>query len=76
VRTGLTGLTAGYFAIVLTEFEVRTDPCDIGATMAACADHVVTDTPWGLYQGPPILAALLFIFLALEPLVPEASSTP
>jgi hypothetical protein len=67
VKTGLAGMTAGYFASALTEFEVRTDPCDIGSTLARCADHVPGGTPWEVYQGPVFLAALLFFLLALEP---------
>jgi hypothetical protein len=30
VRIGLVGVTAGYFASALQEFQVATDPCDIG----------------------------------------------
>src|SRR4051812_14754227 len=40
VRTGLIGLTAGYFASALAEFQTATDPCDIGATFSSCAGHV------------------------------------
>jgi hypothetical protein len=66
VRTGLIGLTAGYFASALTEFQVATDPCDIGATLERCAGHVAGGTPWIVYQGPLILAMLLFAFIAFE----------
>jgi len=68
-RTGLIGLTAGYFATALSEFEVATDPCDIAATLARCAGQPASGTPWIVYQGPMILAMLLFVFIALEPLV-------
>jgi hypothetical protein len=63
VRTGLFGFTAGYFAVALTEFEVATDPCDIGATLARCTDDLVMGSPWIVYQAPVILAALLFVFV-------------
>ena len=66
VRTGLIGLTAGYFASALSEFEVATDPCDIGSTIARCAGEATVGTPWIVYQGPLILAMLLFIFIAFE----------
>jgi hypothetical protein len=69
VRTGLIGLTAGYFAVALSEFEVATDPCDIGSTIARCAGEATIGTPWIVYQGPLILAMLLFIFIAFEPLL-------
>jgi hypothetical protein len=71
VRTGLAGITAGYFAMALSEFEVRTNPCDIGSTLAVCGGHVPGDTPWGVYHGPVILATCLFVFLVLEPLLPR-----
>jgi hypothetical protein len=67
VRTGMIGLTAGYFATALSEFEVATDPCDIGAALERCATDVVKGAPWVVYQGPMILAMLLFIFIVLEP---------
>jgi len=70
-RTGLIGLTAGYFATALSEFEVATDPCDIGATLDRCATDVVKGAPWVVYQGPLILAVLAFVFIVLEPLVRE-----
>ena len=69
VRTGLIGLTAGYFASALTEFQVATDPCDIGATLERCASHVPGGTPWVVYQGPLVLATLLFVFICFEPLL-------
>ena len=69
VRTGMIGLTAGYFASALTEFQVATDPCDIAPTLARCAGHVAAGTPWIVYQGPLILAMLLFVFIAFEPLL-------
>jgi hypothetical protein len=69
VRTGLIGLTAGYFASALSEFEVATDPCDIGSTLARCVGETTLGTPWIVYQGPLILAMLLFIFIAFEPLL-------
>jgi hypothetical protein len=72
-RTGLIGLTAGYFATALTEFQVATDPCDIGAKFARCAGAPVLGAPWIVYQGPLILAMLLFVFIALEPFLPEAA---
>jgi len=67
VRTGMVGLTAGYFAAALSEFEVATDPCDIGATLDRCAGHVPGGGPWIVYQGPLILGVLLFLFIAFEP---------
>ncbi len=67
VKTGLIGMTAGYFAAALAEFEVATDPCDIGAHLERCVDHVVGGLPWAVYQGPLILAVLLFFLLVLEP---------
>jgi hypothetical protein len=67
VRTGMFGLTAGYFATALTEFQVATDPCDIGAALERCATDVVKGAPWVVYQGPLILAVLLFIFIVFEP---------
>ncbi|HYI22533.1 MAG TPA: hypothetical protein VEX62_07845 [Candidatus Limnocylindrales bacterium] len=76
VKTGLAGMTAGYFASALSEFEVATDPCDIGSTLARCADHVLGGTPWAVYQGPVLLAVLLFFLLALEPYVSEAQPPP
>ncbi len=76
VKTGLVGITAGYFASTLSEFEVATDPCDIGSTLERCADHVVGGTPWAVYQGPIVLAVLLFILLALEPYVSDAPPPP
>jgi hypothetical protein len=69
VRVGLIGLTAGYFATALSEFEVATDPCDIGATLERCAGHIPSGHPWVVYQGPLILAMLLFVFIAFEPLL-------
>lgn len=76
VKTGLAGLTAGYFAAMLSAFEVATDPCDIASTMAQCVGQVAGGTPWAVYQGPLIIAALLFILLALEPYVSEAQEQP
>jgi hypothetical protein len=67
VRTGLVALTAGYFASALTEFQVATDPCDIGSTFERCAGHVAGGLPWVVYQGPLLLAMLLFVFIAFEP---------
>ncbi len=75
VKTGLAGMTAGYFASALTEFEVRTDPCDIGATLERCANHVVGGTPYEVYQEPVFLAVLLFFLIALEPYVSRARET-
>lgn len=69
VRTGLIGLTAGYFATSLTQFEVATDPCDVGGTFERCVGQVAGGEPWGVYQGPVILAVLLFVFIAFEPLL-------
>jgi hypothetical protein len=69
VRLGLVGMSAGYFATALSEFEVATDACDIGSTLERCVGHVPGGHPWVVYQGPLILAVLVFIFLALEPLV-------
>ena len=69
VRTGLIGLTAGYFAASLSEFQVATDPCDIGSTLDRCAGHVPGGLPWLVYQGPLLLAMLLFVFIAFEPMV-------
>lgn len=69
VRFGLFGLTAGYFASALQEFQVATDPCDIGATLERCATHVPGGLPWVVYQGPLILAMLLFVFIVFEPLL-------
>jgi len=66
VRTGLFGLTAGYFASALTEFQVATDPCDIGSTLERCSGHVPGGLPWAVYQGPLFLAILLFVFIAFE----------
>jgi hypothetical protein len=62
-------MTAAYFASALSEFEVATDPCDIGATMERCAGHVPGGQPWAVYEEPLLLAILLFFFLALEPIV-------
>ncbi len=73
VRTGLIGVTAGYFAAALSEFEVATDPCDIGATLERCAGHVPGGMPWAVYQGPLIIAILLFVFVAFEPLLHKES---
>ena len=67
VRIGLFGVTAGYFATALQEFQVATDPCDIGATLERCATHIPGGIPWVVYQGPLLLAILLFIFIAFEP---------
>ena len=75
VRTGLIGLTAGYFATALSEFEVATDPCDIGATLDRCVGHVPGGGPWVVYQGPLILGVLLFIFIAFEPLLTKKTET-
>ncbi len=79
-RTGLIGLTAGYFASALTEFQVATDPCDIGATLERCAGHVPGGTPWVVYQGPLVIAMLLFVFIVfehlLEPGPPAAAPRP
>jgi hypothetical protein len=66
-RIGLIGLTAGYFATALTEFEVFTDPCDIGATLERCMTDVVRGAPWNIYVGPLFLAVLIFGVIALEP---------
>ena len=73
VRFGLFGLTAGYFASALQEFQVATDPCDIGATLERCATHVPGGLPWVVYQGPLILAVLLFVFIVFEPLLTSPS---
>jgi len=67
VRLGLVGLVAGYFAEALQEFQVATDPCDIGATMERCAGHVPGGVPWQVYQGPLFLAVLLFVLIACQP---------
>ena len=67
VKTGFAGLVAGYFAAALSEFEVATNPCDIGATFAACVGHIAGGHPFAVYEGPMIVAALLFFLLALEP---------
>jgi hypothetical protein len=75
VRTGLFALTAGYFATALQEFQVATDPCDIGSTLERCADHVPSGVPWVVYQGPLMLAILLFVFIVFEPLLRLQSST-
>jgi hypothetical protein len=66
-RTGLAGLTGGYFATALTEFEVATDPCDIGATLERCANDVAVGTPWSVYLGPLVLAVLFFVSFIVEP---------
>jgi hypothetical protein len=71
VRTGLIGLTAGYFASALSEFQTATDPCDIGATFQRCAGHVPGGLPWLVYQGPLLLAILVFVFIAFQPPAPE-----
>src|SRR6187551_822637 len=76
VRTGLFALTAGYFATALQEFQVATDPCDIGATLERCATHVPGGIPWLVYQGPLLLAMLLFVFLVFEPALTTRSSQP
>ncbi len=68
-KAGLIALAAGYFAAALSEFEVATDPCDIGAILASCATDLVKGEPYGVYQGPLILAALAFVVIALEPFV-------
>lgn len=75
-KTGLIGLTAGYFATALSEFEVVTDPCDIGATLDRCATDVVKGAPWIVYQGPLFLAVLLFVLIVLEPLVAKSRGSP
>ena len=67
VRIGLVGMTAGYFASALQEFQVATDPCDIGATFERCVGVVPGGIPWLVYQGPLVLAVLLFILIAFEP---------
>jgi len=69
VRTGLFALTAGYFATALQEFQVATDPCDIGATLERCATHIPGGSPWVVYQGPLIVAMLLFVLIVFEPLL-------
>jgi hypothetical protein len=74
VRTGLFALTAGYFATALQEFQVATDPCDIGATFERCVGHVPGGLPWIVYQGPLILAMLLFVFIVFEPLLPHSAA--
>jgi len=77
LKTGLFGLTAGYFASALTEFEVATDPCDIGATFERCANDVALGAPWAVYTGPALLAVLAFVFIAFEPLNrPTAAADP
>jgi hypothetical protein len=68
-KAGLIAMAAGYFAAALSEFEVATDPCDIGAALAACATDLVKGEPYGVYQGPLILAVLAFVVIALEPFV-------
>jgi hypothetical protein len=73
VRTGLIGLTAGYFASALSEFQTATDPCDIGATFERCAGHVPGGHPWLVYQGPLLLAILVFVFIACQP--PERAAS-
>jgi hypothetical protein len=67
VRTAMIGLTAGYFATAVAEFQVATDPCDIGATLDRCANDVVKGAPWVVYQAPLILAILTFILIVLSP---------
>ena len=74
VRTGLFALTAGYFATSLQEFQVATDPCDIGATFERCVGHVPGGLPWIVYQGPLILAMFLFVFIVFEPLLTSRPS--
>ena len=69
VRLGLVGLTAGYFAEALQEFQVATDPCDIGATMERCLGHVPGGVPWQVYQGPMMLATFTFVLIAFQPLL-------
>ena len=75
VRTGMIGLTAGYFASALTEFQVATDPCDIGATLERCAGHVPSGLPWLVYQGPLSLAILTFVLIAFQPLLTSRLGT-
>ena len=48
VKTGFAGITTGHFAVALTEFEVATDPCDIGSTLARCAGHVAGRHSYGV----------------------------
>lgn len=73
VRLGLVGLTAGYFTEALQEFQVATDPCDIGATMERCIGHVPGGVPWLVYQGPMMLATFTFVLIAFQPLLPRGA---
>ena len=73
---GLIGMTAGYFASALSEFEVATDPCDIGSTLERCVGDPVLGTPWVVYQGPLVLAILLFVFIALETFLVTPAAPP
>jgi hypothetical protein len=75
VKTGLAGMTAAYFASALSEFEVATDPCDIGSTIERCVNHVPGGFPWAVYQGPLVLAVLVFFLIALEPYVAGSRSS-
>ena len=75
VRTGMIGLTAGYFASALTEFQVATDPCDIGSTLERCVGHVPGGFPWVVYQGPLTLAILTFVLIAFQPLLKSRPGT-
>ena len=76
VRTGLVGLTAGYFASALSEFEVATDACDIGGVLERCATDVTKGLPYAVYQGPLVLAVLTFALIVVEPRVRSRDNPP
>ena len=75
-RTGLVGLTAGYFASALSEFEVATDACDIGGVLERCATDVTKGLPYAVYQGPLVLAVLTFALIVVEPRVRSRDNPP
>jgi hypothetical protein len=74
VKTVLAGLTAGYFALQLSVFQVATTRCDINEVAPECRGLVSDPTPYGAFDGPLVLAAILVVFLLFEPLLRQDRS--
>ena len=76
VRTVLVGLTAGYFALQLSVFQVATARCDVNEIAPECHGLAAGATPYGLFDGPLVIAAILVLFLIFEPLLHHPPAAP